>query len=64
MPPPVFGWGAVSLELAPSLHPECDAEPPGPIAIVGIRGQLHHLVCHPSDGTVMAPTGFAQPAWL
>ena len=57
--------GPMSLELAPCLHPECDAYPPRPIGHVrGPRSVPREVVLHPSDGrTVMALTGFTGPAW-
>jgi hypothetical protein len=38
----------VSLELAPFLHPECDAYPPRPIASLGVRSQFRDVIrCQP-----------------
>jgi hypothetical protein len=55
--------GAVSLELVPCNLADCPVHPPRPIATLGVRGQFREVVRHPNDGTIMALTGFTEPAW-
>lgn len=52
----------LTLDLCPCYYPSCGTQGP-PLASLGVRGQFNHVVFHPSDGTVMALTGYTGPAW-
>lgn len=52
----------ITLDLLPCIYPGCTANAPA-IATLGIRGQFNDVVRHPTDGSVLALTGFTAPAW-
>lgn len=53
----------LTIDLAACFYPECNLKEPPEIASLQVLGMFTDVVPHPSDGTIMALTGFTGPVF-